>query len=126
MIISAADIMEAFQVYPWLLYLSAATLGLIVGSFLNVVIHRLPIMMEREWQQQLLASAMERIKARASPKQFRLFHALVVQGLAGAEVARMFDTNLAGRLRRSPSHCSPDQKGGTTIEAELSTRGVLG
>jgi leader peptidase (prepilin peptidase)/N-methyltransferase len=25
-------------------------LGLIVGSFLNVVIHRLPIMMEREWQ----------------------------------------------------------------------------
>ncbi|WP_163387863.1 prepilin peptidase [Endozoicomonas acroporae] len=26
--------------------------GLIVGSFLNVVIHRLPIMMERQWQQQ--------------------------------------------------------------------------
>ncbi len=25
-------------------------LGLIVGSFLNVVIHRLPIMLEREWQ----------------------------------------------------------------------------
>jgi len=25
-------------------------LGLVVGSFLNVVIHRLPIMMEREWQ----------------------------------------------------------------------------
>ena len=27
-------------------------LGLLVGSFLNVVIHRLPIMMEREWQTQ--------------------------------------------------------------------------
>ncbi|WP_067514469.1 prepilin peptidase [Endozoicomonas ascidiicola] len=26
--------------------------GLIVGSFLNVVIHRLPVMMERQWQQQ--------------------------------------------------------------------------
>ena len=26
--------------------------GLIVGSFLNVVIHRLPMMMERQWQQQ--------------------------------------------------------------------------
>jgi leader peptidase (prepilin peptidase)/N-methyltransferase len=26
--------------------------GLLVGSFLNVVIHRLPIMMEREWQTQ--------------------------------------------------------------------------
>jgi leader peptidase (prepilin peptidase)/N-methyltransferase len=24
-------------------------LGLFVGSFLNVVIHRLPVMMEREW-----------------------------------------------------------------------------
>lgn len=29
-----------------------AVLGLLVGSFLNVVIHRLPKMMEREWQQQ--------------------------------------------------------------------------
>ena len=29
--------------------LVAGLLGLIVGSFLNVVIHRLPIMMEREW-----------------------------------------------------------------------------
>lgn len=27
-------------------------LGLLVGSFLNVVIHRLPMMMHREWQQQ--------------------------------------------------------------------------
>jgi len=30
----------------------AALLGLAVGSFLNVVIHRLPKMMEREWQAQ--------------------------------------------------------------------------
>jgi len=27
----------------------AAVFGLIIGSFLNVVIHRLPKMMEREW-----------------------------------------------------------------------------
>lgn len=32
---------------PWVL----GVLGLLVGSFLNVVIHRLPIMMERQWQQ---------------------------------------------------------------------------
>jgi leader peptidase (prepilin peptidase)/N-methyltransferase len=25
-------------------------IGLIVGSFLNVVIHRVPIMLEREWR----------------------------------------------------------------------------
>jgi Type II secretory pathway, prepilin signal peptidase PulO and related peptidases len=30
----------------------AALLGLLVGSFLNVVIHRLPIMLEREWKVQ--------------------------------------------------------------------------
>ncbi|MEE8429116.1 MAG: A24 family peptidase [Gammaproteobacteria bacterium] len=30
----------------------AAILGLVVGSFLNVVIHRLPLMMEREWTEQ--------------------------------------------------------------------------
>lgn len=32
-------------VFPWI----ALALGLCVGSFLNVVIHRLPRMMEREW-----------------------------------------------------------------------------
>ncbi|GAB4121232.1 MAG: A24 family peptidase [Sideroxydans sp.] len=40
------------QSSPPLLVFSAGLLGLIVGSFLNVVIHRLPKMMEREWQQQ--------------------------------------------------------------------------
>ena len=30
----------------------AGILGLMIGSFLNVVIHRLPLMMEREWQAQ--------------------------------------------------------------------------
>ncbi len=34
--------------------LSTALLGLLVGSFLNVVIYRLPIMMQREWRAQAL------------------------------------------------------------------------
>ena len=34
--------------------LSAALLGLLIGSFLNVVIYRLPIMMQREWRAQAL------------------------------------------------------------------------
>ncbi|TLP77857.1 prepilin peptidase [Pseudomonas nitroreducens] len=37
---------------PLAFVLCATLLGLIVGSFLNVVIHRLPRMMERDWQQQ--------------------------------------------------------------------------
>ncbi|MCQ4323796.1 prepilin peptidase [Stutzerimonas stutzeri] len=32
--------------------LSAALVGLLVGSFLNVVIHRLPVMMRRDWRMQ--------------------------------------------------------------------------
>ena len=37
---------------PPLLLSLAGVLGLIVGSFLNVVIHRLPIMMEQRWRQE--------------------------------------------------------------------------
>ncbi len=37
---------------PLILALLASLLGLCVGSFLNVVIHRLPRMMERDWQSQ--------------------------------------------------------------------------
>ena len=35
-----------------LLFLWAIVLGLIIGSFLNVVIHRLPIMLQRQWHEQ--------------------------------------------------------------------------
>ena len=37
---------------PVALSVACAILGLLVGSFLNVVIHRLPKMMERDWQAQ--------------------------------------------------------------------------
>jgi leader peptidase (prepilin peptidase) / N-methyltransferase len=36
------------SVFPWV----ALAFGLCIGSFLNVVIHRLPRMMEREWREQ--------------------------------------------------------------------------
>ena len=37
---------------PLAFVLCAIVLGLLVGSFLNVVIHRLPIMMQRDWRAQ--------------------------------------------------------------------------
>ena len=37
---------------PWLVYLLAILLGLMVGSFLNVVIYRLPLMLRRDWHQE--------------------------------------------------------------------------
>ncbi len=44
--------LEAFAAQPTLFVVVATLLGLMVGSFLNVVIHRLPVMMQREWREQ--------------------------------------------------------------------------
>jgi len=40
--------------HPWAFVALAALLGLIVGSFLNVLVWRLPTMLEREWRAQAL------------------------------------------------------------------------
>ncbi|MGM0675898.1 prepilin peptidase [Ectothiorhodospira marina] len=40
---------------PWLLLTVTGLFSLLIGSFLNVVIHRLPIMMERQWQSEARA-----------------------------------------------------------------------
>jgi leader peptidase (prepilin peptidase)/N-methyltransferase len=45
-----ADDLLLLQTQPALFITSCVVLGLMVGSFLNVVIYRLPKMMEREWQ----------------------------------------------------------------------------
>lgn len=47
-----SELAEIFATMPWLLAGCVFVLGLLVGSFLNVVIHRLPIMLEREWKAQ--------------------------------------------------------------------------
>jgi len=44
------DIMQLLASYPLLFNLTIFVVGLTVGSFLNVVIHRLPIMLERSWK----------------------------------------------------------------------------
>lgn len=41
---------ETLQSYPLLLIISVGILGLLLGSFLNVVIYRYPIMLFREWE----------------------------------------------------------------------------
>jgi leader peptidase (prepilin peptidase)/N-methyltransferase len=46
------DVALLYSSSPALFAGSVFLLGLIVGSFLNVVIYRLPIMLEREWQSQ--------------------------------------------------------------------------
>ncbi len=46
------SIIQLIQVQPVIFVISMALLGLIVGSFLNVVIYRLPLMMKQDWHEQ--------------------------------------------------------------------------
>jgi leader peptidase (prepilin peptidase)/N-methyltransferase len=55
------DLFDTFRAVPWFFIGTAITLGLLVGSFLNVVIHRLPIMLERDWNAQCLEYLGDRI-----------------------------------------------------------------
>lgn len=50
--IALLDTLDGLQQMPILWLVIATIVGLCVGSFLNVVIYRLPLMMQREWQQQ--------------------------------------------------------------------------
>jgi len=47
-----SPMLAAFSTFPLLFVAVAGGLGLLVGSFLNVVIHRLPVMMRQEWREQ--------------------------------------------------------------------------
>jgi leader peptidase (prepilin peptidase)/N-methyltransferase len=55
---------EIFEAWPVVLFVVAGLLGLVVGSFLNVVAYRVPIMLERAWRAQC-----EDMKAEPPPPQ---------------------------------------------------------
>ncbi|GGW94047.1 prepilin peptidase [Alteromonas halophila] len=46
------SVIQLSQLYPGFFYALVFLVSLMVGSFLNVVIYRLPIMMERSWQRE--------------------------------------------------------------------------
>ena len=66
---------EFFELVPGALLVIVALFGLIVGSFLNVVAYRLPIMMERDWRRQCSELAAERstVPAQAIHQPFDLW-----------------------------------------------------
>jgi leader peptidase (prepilin peptidase) / N-methyltransferase len=61
------------SVFPWV----AAALGLAVGSFLNVVIHRLPKMMERDWEAQCAELAQSKAGAASAQSASAPYNLLV-------------------------------------------------
>jgi leader peptidase (prepilin peptidase) / N-methyltransferase len=46
-------LLELLTAEPWLLWLGAFVLGALIGSFLNVVIYRMPVMMQHAWEDEL-------------------------------------------------------------------------
>ena len=63
------------QSQQWFYILTIGLVSLCIGSFLNVVIYRLPIMMQREWQTEcrvLLADDLKHAKADNTETEFNL------------------------------------------------------
>ncbi len=50
---------------------------------------------EREWQQNVMKAALERVKMRVSPRQFQIFDYNVLQGMGAAEVRRKLGVSMA-------------------------------
>lgn len=73
---------------PW----GMAVLGLLVGSFLNVVVHRLPIMLERQWWGDVVSQLRDRDSFR------RTFDAEAPPGLQQAGSALRRTLSSLGRL----------------------------
>ena len=65
-----AQVVTVFEAMPIFFYISVVLLSLIVGSFLNVVVYRLPKMLEREWYgecREFLAEEVSNVPAKELP-----------------------------------------------------------
>jgi leader peptidase (prepilin peptidase) / N-methyltransferase len=90
----------------WLSVPALALLGLCVGSFLNVVVHRLPVMMEREWWSDVAeyqlgdASAWSRAFGTALPRPEAVDHAATA---IEAALGRLGPLSISRPRSRCPS-----------------------
>ncbi len=50
---------------------------------------------EREWQQNIMKAALERVKMRISPRQFQIFDYNVLQGMSATEVRKRLSVSIA-------------------------------
>ncbi len=51
---------------------------------------------EKEWQQNLIKAALERVKSKVSPKQYQIFYYLVIKGMESSKVRHMLGVSIAG------------------------------
>ncbi len=106
---------EFFELIPAALFVVVGLLGLLVGSFLNVIAYRLPLMMERDWQRQceeLQAEAIT-VPAHAHDEDFNLWRPRSACPSCGTQVAAYDNIPVLSYLllRGNCRHC------GTKISA---------
>lgn len=71
------SVIELLAASPGLFIGTCVVLGLVVGSFLNVVIHRLPIMLERQWREHCAEVQGEKALVAPSAGELEPFNLLV-------------------------------------------------
>ncbi len=62
-------LIEAFEQVPALFYTTVIIFSLLVGSFLNVVIHRLPVILKRTWKQDCFEFLSEKFPHAVNPSE---------------------------------------------------------
>lgn len=85
-------------IFPWL----CLVLGLLVGSFLNVVIHRLPTILKRDWRQQSVEILGEWASEKETPGELVAMRTPLEQ--LGAAIAKSPAYNLIAPRSACP-HC---------------------
>lgn len=63
------SLQQAFQIAPWLFIAFAVLFGLCAGSFLNVVIHRLPKIFTNDWRRQAMEILVEWSQEKNAPAE---------------------------------------------------------
>ena len=88
------------MLWPAALLVVATLLGLLIGSFLNVVAYRLPLMMEREWRSQCAELAVEAdtLPSDAKDPGFSLWRPRSRCGGCGAAIAAWHNIPLLSYL----------------------------
>ncbi len=70
-------LLDFLRVSPTAFIVTASVAGLLIGSFLNVVIHRLPKMMERDWKSQIDDYLQQDTPAATTPSQQSKYNLVV-------------------------------------------------